>query len=164
MNKQIFAVLLIITTQNIYASEESPWINVKRLTTETTLTIAKNALDTCRKEGVQIAVTVVDRAGDVQVVLRDVLTPKIALTISKQKAVTALSFNSPTSQLEGRFKSIGSIEKIKGLVFSAGGAPISAGGRILGGVGVSGAPTGELDEKCALAGINAVVDDIEMAE
>ena len=47
---------------------------------------------------------------------------------------------------------------------SAGGLPIQVGGSLLGGVGVSGAPSGETDEMCAQAGINAVQDDLEMAD
>ena len=46
---------------------------------------------------------------------------------------------------------------------SAGGVPIQAGGRMLGGVGVSGAPSGETDEACAEAGVEAVIDDLEMS-
>ncbi len=34
---------------------------------------------------------------------------------------------------------------------------------MLGGVGVSGAPSGKTDEECALAGIRAVIEDLEMA-
>ena len=34
--------------------------------------------------------------------------------------------------------------------------------RILGGIGVSGAPSGEVDEKCATAGLDAVREDLEM--
>lgn len=147
-----------------YAEEAPVWINVKRITMETSLRIAKAAINACRKESVQISVTVVDRAGDPQVMLRDVLAPAISQTISQQKAVAALSFNANTSQLEGRFKTHGSVAKVDGLIFSAGGIPIQAGGRILGGIGVSGAPAGEIDERCAQAGLKAVIDDLEMAE
>jgi uncharacterized protein GlcG (DUF336 family) len=45
---------------------------------------------------------------------------------------------------------------------SAGGLPIEAGGQLLGAVGVSGAPAGETDERCARAGIAKVIDDLEM--
>ena len=49
-------------------------------------------------------------------------------------------------------------------MMSAGGVPINAGGSILGAIGVSGAPSGEVDEACAQAGIDAISDDLEMAE
>jgi len=45
---------------------------------------------------------------------------------------------------------------------SAGGIAINIGGSIVGGIGVSGAPYGEVDEKCATAGLDAVRDDLEM--
>ena len=153
-----------VLTNVVSAEDDSPWISVKLLTLETSLKIAQAAISTCRKEGVQISVTVVDRAGDRQVLLRDVLAPEISDTISEQKARAALSFNAKTSQLSGRFTKHGSVAKTEGLIFSAGAVPISAGGRRLGGVGVSGAPSGTLDEKCAQAGVDAVLDDLEMAE
>jgi len=72
-----------------------------------------------------------------------------------------MSFNSPTSQLEGRFPGAYSVPKIDGLIVAAGGLPLTAGGSIIGGVGVSGAPSGEQDEKCAHAGIDAIKFDLE---
>ena len=44
-----------------------------------------------------------------------------------------------------------------------GGAPVNAGGSILGAVGVSGAPDSKDDEACALAGIKAISTDLEMS-
>jgi uncharacterized protein GlcG (DUF336 family) len=37
---------------------------------------------------------------------------------------------------------------------------IDAGGSLVGAIGVSGAPGGELDDLCALAGIEAIDEDI----
>ena len=138
-------------------------VDIKRLSLDTALRIGQAAIEQCRKEGVQIAVTVIDRGAHEQVVLRDVLAMDITLPISKQKAHTAMAFNSPTSQLEGRFKGSYSVPKLDGLIVSAGGLPINIGGTIMGGGGVSGAPSGEIDEKCAQAGIDAVRADLEMA-
>ncbi len=143
--------------------EQPITVNITRLSMETALRIAKASIDACRAEGLQIGVTVLDRGGNPQVVLRDTLAPDLTLTISRQKAYTALSFNSATSAMEDRFDKPFSVGKVPGLVFSAGGVPIAAGGSLLGGVGVSGAPSGELDEKCAQAGVDAVSADLEMA-
>ncbi|MFO7593699.1 MAG: heme-binding protein [Pseudomonadota bacterium] len=144
-------------------AEDSVIVPIKRLSMEMAQQIAQAAVEACRKEGVQVAATVVDRGGHPQAVLRDVLAMDLTLTISRQKAYTALSFNSPTSALEDRFEGAYAVPKIDGLVISAGGLPITAGGTILGGVGVSGAPSGETDEKCAQTGIDAVSDDLEMS-
>jgi uncharacterized protein GlcG (DUF336 family) len=45
---------------------------------------------------------------------------------------------------------------------SAGGVPIQVAGALVAGVGVSGAPSGETDEECAQAGVEKVIDDLEM--
>jgi uncharacterized protein GlcG (DUF336 family) len=137
-------------------------VNIKRLSLDSALRIANAAIAQCRKEGVQIAVTVIDRGGHEQAVLRDTLAMDITIPISKQKAHTAMAFNSPTSQLEGRFKGAYQVPKLDGLLVSAGGIPIDVGGNILGGIGVSGAPSGLTDEKCAKAGLDAVKTDLEM--
>jgi len=96
------------------------------------------------------------------VVLRDVLVMDITLPISKQKAHTAMAFNTPLSQLQGRFTKPFQVPKLDGLMVGAGGLPINIGGSIMGGVGVSGAPSGATDEKCAKAGLDAVTEDLEM--
>lgn len=169
MYKQVAQVLLaavvgvMLCSAPAQADEQPPLINIKRLSLEMALKLAQGAIAQCRKEGVQIGVTVMDRGGHPQVVLRDVLAPDLTLTISRQKAYTAMSFNSATSAMEKRFTAPFSVGKVEGLVFSAGGLPITAGGSIVGGVGVSGAPSGEQDERCARAGLDAISADLEMA-
>jgi uncharacterized protein GlcG (DUF336 family) len=143
-------------------AEENLSVSVKRLTMESALKIAQGAIDACREKGIQIGVTVVDRGGHPQVTLRDTLAPDLTLTISKQKAYTAISFTAVTSSLEERFQSPSGVGKVEGLVFSAGGVPIEAGGVIYGAVGVSGAPGGDIDEECAQAGVEAIKVDLEM--
>lgn len=149
-------------TPNSAAAEESLTVNIKRLTMDTALRIARAAIAQCRKEGVQIAVTVIDRGGHPQVVLRDVLAMDITLPISRQKAHTAMAFNSPLSALQSRFTKPYLVPKLDGLILGAGGIPINIGGTIMGGIGVSGAPSGETDEKCAKAGLDAVREDLEL--
>ena len=160
--KKLSLLTLMLSLSAVSYAEESMTVSIKRMKMETALRIAQGAIKACRKEGVQIAVTVVDRSGQTQVVLRDVLAMDITLMISKQKAHTAMAFNSALSAMEDRFTKPFAVPKIDGLVMSAGGIPINIGGSILGGIGVSGAPSGEVDEKCATAGLDAVRDDLEM--
>lgn len=138
-------------------------VKIPRLTLEAAGKIAHGAVDACRKEGIQIAVTVVDRSGDPMVVLRDTLAATITLEVSRQKAFTAVNFNAPLSTMENRFTTPFAVGKVDGLVFSAGGIPIEAAGNIVGAVGVSGAATGEQDEACARAGIKAIQFELESA-
>lgn len=138
-------------------------IKIPRLTLEASEKIAQATVAACRKEGIQIGVTVVDRSGDPMVFMRDTLAPRVTIEISKQKAFTAVNFNAPLSAMEDRFTKPFAVGKVDGLVFSAGGIPIEAAGNIVGAVGVSGAATGEQDEACAREGIKAVQMDLEMA-
>jgi uncharacterized protein GlcG (DUF336 family) len=147
-----------------WAEDQPLTVDIKRLSLETALRVAQATIQRCRQEGVQIAVTVVDRGGHAQVALRDVLAPDLTLTVSRQKAYTAMAFNTPTSDLAGRFTDPFSVPKIDGLVTSAGGLPIQAAGTQFGAVGVSGAPSGETDELCAQAGVDAIADELEMAD
>lgn len=156
-------LLFVVCIPASVADEQPVTVNIKRMSLDMALTAAQASIAQCRKEGVQITVTVIDRGGHPQVVLRDVLAMDVSIPISKDKAYTAMSFNSPTGSLEDRFKGAYGVPKTKGLLLARGGLPINAGGTIYGGIGVSGAPSGEIDEKCAQAGIDAIVDDLEMA-
>jgi uncharacterized protein GlcG (DUF336 family) len=138
-------------------------IKIPRLTLEASEKLAQATIAACRKEGIQIGVTVVDRSGDAMVFLRDTLAPRITIEISRQKAFTAVNFNAPLSTMENRFTKPFAVGKVDGLVFSAGGIPIEAAGNIVGAVGVSGAATGEQDEACAREGLKAIAFDLETA-
>lgn len=146
------------------AQAEDPLVvPIQRLSMDMALKAAQATVTACRKEGLNVAVTVVDRGGHAQAMIRDTLAMPITVPISKGKAYAAMNFNTPTSGLEGRFKEPYAPPSIGGLITSAGGLPIKAGSSILGGIGVSGAPSGEADEACAAAGLKAIMDDIEMA-
>lgn len=147
---------------NVHAEDDAMFISVKRLSLQTAQAIAAAAVEACRKEGIQITATVVDRDGTVQATLRDTIAAAITVPISRDKAYTAVMFNAATSAMTDRADT--PIGRQPHLIMSAGGLPIEVGGSLLGGVGVSGAPSGETDEMCAQAGIDAVQDDLEMAE
>jgi uncharacterized protein GlcG (DUF336 family) len=151
----LLAALGLSTTAG--AAEEPPvTVPIPRLSMDLAMKLAKAGIEACRKQGVNVAITVVDRGGHPQVVLRDTLAMDLALTISRQKAYTAMTFNAPTSELEGRFPGNYSVPKIEGVLIAGGGLPITGGGAIIGGVGVSGAPSSTTDESCAKAGLEAI--------
>ncbi len=152
---------LLVGGNMAVAADRSMTIGVDRLSMETALKIAQGAIDACRDKGINAGVTVVDRGGHPQVVLRDTLAADLTLVISKQKAYTAMSFFFPTSGLTDRGQP-GGLANVPGLLFRAGGLPIEAGGTTYGAVGVSGAPEGTTDEACAQAGIDAVKMDLQM--
>jgi len=154
-------IFLIASANALAHDEEVAMVSTKRLTLSTAIKIARAAVAECTGRGIQIGVTVVDREGIVQVTLRDTIAAQITVPISERKAFTAANFNSATSALADRADS--PIGRAAGLLMAAGGLPIEIGGSLVGAVGVSGAPSGETDEECAQAGLDAVMDDLEMA-
>ena len=155
------ASLLLLTGGNAIADDnQPPVIKVPRLSMEMALKAAEAAVHDCRAKGIQVGVTVVDRGGAPQAVLRDVLAPDLTLEISKMKAYTAVSFTAATSSLEERGN--GALGRVPGLFFGAGGVPIEAGGQLYGAIGVSGAPSGTTDEECAKAGAKAIESELEL--
>ena len=135
------------------------------LTTAAAMQVAQAALAECQKGGNVVAVAVVDRSGIPLALLRDNLagphTPKTAI----RKAWTAVSFRNNTSNLldlSAPGKPSAGIRDIPGVVVLGGGLTISAGGTLLGAVGVSGAPGGHLDDACGNAGIKAIQGSLEL--
>lgn len=137
---------------------------VRSLTPETALTAARAALESCRKQGFQIAVAVTDRAGITQVLLRDRFAGPHTVDVASNKAWTAASFRTSTSALATQTQAgrpMSGLRSQPRFLAAGGGQPIEAGGNLLGAIGVSGGPGGEADDACALAGIKAIADVIE---
>lgn len=134
------------------------------LTPETALTAARAALEHCRKGGYQVAVAVVDRSGNTQVLLRDRFAGAHTVEVATNKAWTSASFRIPTAALAietAPDKPMNALRSVPRVLAAGGGQPIEAGGFHLGGIGVSGAPGGPADDACALAGIKAIADSLE---
>lgn len=145
------------------APAQDALVTLRILSPDTALKLAKKALEACRKQGYQVAVTVVDRMGVPQVLLRDRFagahTPKTAT----RKAWTAVSFRTNTTELAAAAKPgapMFGIHHVPGALILGGGVIVQAAGSTVGGVGVSGAPGGEADEACAKKGIEAISDDL----
>jgi uncharacterized protein GlcG (DUF336 family) len=137
---------------------------VKLLTPEAALTAAQAAIAHCRKAGHQVTVAVVDRSGLVQVLLRDRFAGAHTLDVAPQKAWTAASFRMTSAALAAESqagRAMSGIRAAPRVMAIGGGQIIEAGGAVLGAIGVSGAPGGEADDACALAGIKAIADAIE---
>ncbi len=145
------------------ASAADATFSTANITPEAAIKAAQATLSVCRKKGYQVTVAVTDRAGLPVALLRDRLAGWHTVDIAIGKARTAVSFRTPTGELAsstqaGRSES--GIRHSPGVVMVAGGLPIEAAGSVVGGIGVSGAPGGELDEGCAKAGIEAISEDL----
>ncbi len=146
------------------ASAQDAVFQTRSLTPEAALKAAQVALESCRKQGYQVAVAVTDRSGLLQVLLRDRFAGAHTVTVAADKAWTAASFRQSTLEF-GREtlagKPMSAIRDVPRVIAAGGGLPIEGGGSMLGAIGVSGAPGGEADESCAKAGIKAIADSLE---
>ncbi|WP_069886901.1 GlcG/HbpS family heme-binding protein [Streptomyces luteocolor] len=134
----------------------------KNLTQSTHLSVAaatkaaQATLDAAKKENQRVSVAVVDRNGNTVVTLRGDGAGPQSYESAEKKAYTAVSWNAPTSELTKRLEQAPTLKDIPGTLFLAGGAPVTAKGAPIAGIGVAGAPSGDLDEKFAKAGVAAL--------
>jgi uncharacterized protein GlcG (DUF336 family) len=136
----------------------------KSLTPETALKAAQAALAKCRADGYQVAVAIVDRSGITQILLRDRFAGPHTVEIATNKAWSAASFRTNTSDLEKASRpgeSMAGLRHFPRMVAVGGGMMIQGGGSLFGAIGVSGAPGGDADAVCAVAGLKAIADEIE---
>ncbi len=145
----VFALLLSTPSR----AQES-LVTYKSLTPEIALDLARAALADCQHRGYQVAVAVVDRAGVIQVVLRDRYAGPHTPPTASGKAWTAVTFRNSTSNLvaisqPGMMQA--GIRNLPGAVIIGGGLVVESGA-----IGVSGAPGGDADEACAEDGIKAI--------
>lgn len=140
-------------------------VSTRSLSPEIALKSARAALEACRKAGFQVAVALVDRAGNAIVMLRDQLAGPHTSETAINKAYTATTFRQDTLSLARATQpgeSSSGIRHLPRIVAVGGGRPIEAAGSLVGGIGISGAPGGAADDDCAKAGIDAIRDDLEL--
>lgn len=145
------------------AEEESALVTYQTLSPETAQALAEATLAACRKEGYQVAVSVVDRAGVPQVMLRDRYAGAHTPDTATRKAWTAVSFRTDTLALAdvtqpGKLQS--GVRGVTNALMIGGAVPVEVAGSLVGAVGVSGAPDGKLDDDCARAGLAAIEDKL----
>ena len=165
MFKSVIAVFLIslLALAQVNADTQA-YVTTRTLSFETANQLAIAAAEACRKQGYQVSASVVDRNGNILALVRDPLAGVHTLEVSRQKAYTAATFQTATSEM----KNFDALRFAPEVLLVGGGVPIKVGGHFYGAVGISGAParkiTGDVDEECALTGIAAISDALEFAE
>jgi uncharacterized protein GlcG (DUF336 family) len=120
-------------------------------------TIAEATLAECKSKGFSTAAAVVDRAGQVLVVLRDEQATAQTAEMARRKAYTARMFRVTTLEFQKRTSdpTLAAQRDVADILALGGGVPIQAGNDTIGGVGSSGSSQ-EMDDACAKAGIAKV--------
>ena len=140
-------------------------VQAKLLSLDMARTIAGAAIEACRKDGYQVSVVVTDRSGEPLVVMRDVYSNRYFTQLAHGKTQAVLMANTTSAELrKNRADMVNELNLLDGVMVLAGGVPVQAAGSLVGAVGVSGAPGGDLDEACARAGTEAVREELEFAD
>lgn len=130
---------------------------------ELSLEAAQAAIADCRERGFQVAVSVTDRFGILQITIRDQLAGAHTPDTAYRKAWTAASFRTETTDLSDLTETgdAWAIRNVTNALPLGGGVRILSGdGDMVAAIGVSGAPSTAEDEACAEAGIAAIEDRI----
>ena len=166
LKQSIFsAILLSCLVLPVYSADNNENLVIySAMSPELATEAAQAALADCRSKGYQVAVAVVDRGGNLQVLIRDRYAGAHTPGTATGKAWTAVSFRTDTSELVQAIEA-GSIPEglrnVDGAILLGGGIKVEAAGSIVGGIGVSGAPGGAEDDGCAKAGLEAVSAKLE---
>ena len=143
-------------------------LNAQGLVTQRSLSlamakaIAEGSMAECKAKGYNTSVAVVDRAGQVLVLLRDEQATMQTAEMARRKAYTARMFRATTMDFQKRTSEPGYAAQrdLDDILALGGGVPIKVGDETIGGVGSAGS-TQETDDACAKAGIAKVADHLK---
>jgi uncharacterized protein GlcG (DUF336 family) len=156
------AAALLLTTTPAGAEGLVP---AKLLSLDMARTIAAASIEACRKDGYQVSVVVTDRSGEPLVIMRDVYSNRYFTQLAHGKTNAVVMANTTSAELrKNRPDMVNELNLLDGIMVLAGGVPVQVAGSLVGAVGVSGAPGGDLDEACARAGVEAVQEELDFAD
>lgn len=170
--RSTFVSIFLLSLSPLHAADEAVLYTSRSLSLELAARAAWGAVNDCRKRGYSVAVAVVDRGGNLQAYLRDRFAGPHTMETAYRKAWTANSFRANTNELADMLqKGIipNQVQHNPGALLVGGGEIIQAGGSLIGGIGVSGAPPGKserdsIDGACARAGLNTIREELEFVD
>ena len=121
---------------------------------------ADAAVQACATEGHKVSVAIVARDGATKVMLKADGSGPHTGGSATGKAFTAAAMGRDTAGLAefiaGKPANDGLRDMDARMVIQAGGLPIRMGEALVGGIGVGGAPSGDIDAACAVTGLSAI--------
>jgi uncharacterized protein GlcG (DUF336 family) len=146
---------------NTFAADLLPTETHKVLTTDLALEAAQAAIAACKAQGYAVSVVIAGRDGMPKlIIVRD--GPRgVGPEVARRKAYTAAMQRVSTGDFTKRVSAPGAFNPgmyDKELSTGEGGVPIKVGDDTIGGIATAGAPGGDKDEACAVAGLNKIKD------
>jgi uncharacterized protein GlcG (DUF336 family) len=146
------------STSSSSPSTTAPAVVVQRnvLSLAAAQQLVNAAQQDCATRGFAVTVAVVDTDGVGIVVQRADGATGATVAVAEGKAHAAAGFQSPTAGLQEQAKTNPGLISLPDFVILPGGEPVKVDNVLVGGVGVSGAPSGDIDDQCAMAGLAAI--------
>jgi len=161
IQKVIFFTLGLLITSSIQAKDV---IVDRNIGMELARDIANETVMACREAGYHVSAVVVDRHGLMRAALRDDRAASFTLEIAQRKAnMTIMAWTNSGAFRKARKDIQQELNHIDGLIVMEGGVKIVSSGYNLGAVGVSGAPGGDKDAKCATQALTKLYERIAFA-
>jgi uncharacterized protein GlcG (DUF336 family) len=132
-------------------------IATHRISASLAMEAASEAVSSCAAQGYSETAVVVDADGVIVATLRGDGTGAHTLDSAHDKAYTAASFKRDTLALSQN-SGVAPLAKLPHVLFFAGGVVVKIGNEVVGAIGASGAPGGNLDDGCAHAGLKKIQD------
>ena len=123
-------------------------------------TIAEATLAECKSKGYNTSAAVVDRAGQVLVIMRDEQATAQTAEMARRKAYTARMFRITTQEFQKRTTddpARAAQRDLADILALSGGVPVQVGNDTIGAVGSAGS-TLDIDDACSKAGVAKVAD------
>jgi len=158
--KNVLSCLMLFGfTVSAGASEMPNTITTETITQNLAGKAVAAAVENCTKRGYKVSSSIVDRDGNLLAFLRNPLSGPHTIAVSQRKAFTSATLQASTSAMKSRTD----LSFAPGILLIDGGVPVSVGGKFYGGLAVAGAEP-EIDEKCALAGVEAITEALEFGQ
>ena len=158
------ASLFALSSLNAFAADPLPTESHKVLTAPLALEAAEAAIAACKQQGYNVTVTVVDRTGQIKLILVGDGARPLTLEVTRRKAYTSAMQRVSTGDYTKRVTTPGAFNPgqfDKELTTGQGGLPIKVGEDTIGGIAAAGAPGGDKDEACANAGLAKIADQLK---
>ena len=155
------AGIALSSSISLVHAEPLPTETFKILPAALAVEAAQAAIASCKTQGYNVSVAIVDRAGDLKLLLVGDGAGALTRSLSRRKAYTAAIRRVSTGELAKQVAAPGAFNPTlydRQLVAVQGGVPIKVGDEAIGAIGVSGAPGGDKDEACANAGLAKISD------
>jgi uncharacterized protein GlcG (DUF336 family) len=153
--------VLVALGSNARAADPLPTETHKVLTAALAVEAAQAAIAACKAQGYNVTVTVADRMGMPKVVIVRDGPPGVGGESTRRKAYTAAVLRVSTGDYTKRVATPGAFNPgvyDPQLSTGLGGVPIKVGEDTIGGIAAAGAPGGDKDEACAVAGVDKIKD------